>query len=216
PEAAARSARYAALDAVAAETGATAVLLGHTRDDQAETVLLAMARGAGPRGLAGMAPVRGRYRRPLLGVARAVVRQSCVDLGLEPWEDPHNFDDRYARARVRELIDTLGDKVVANLARTAALVAMDSTELDAQAARVPVDAVLDVDELTALAPAIRTRVLRRWALRAGATPAALSYQHIVALDALVTAWHGQGPVPLPGGIRARRVGRVIESDPPCG
>jgi tRNA(Ile)-lysidine synthase len=214
PEAAARSARYAALSAVAAELGAAAVLLGHTRDDQAETVLLALARGAGPRGISGMAAVRGIYRRPLLGLSRVVVRRSCAELGLDPWEDPHNSDDRYSRARIRELIATLGDKVVANLARTAALVAADCAELDAQASAVLVGPVLDVAEVAALSPVIRGRVLRRWALSVGAPGGLLAHSHITALDSLVMAWRGQGPVQLPGGIQVRRTAGVILADRP--
>ncbi|MDP9399194.1 MAG: tRNA lysidine(34) synthetase TilS, partial [Actinomycetota bacterium] len=101
PEAAARSARYAALDEAAQRLGAAAVLLGHTRDDQAETVLLGLARGSGPRSLAGMRPVSGRYRRPLLALDRATVRAACTAHGLIPWDDPYNGDPRYARVRVR-------------------------------------------------------------------------------------------------------------------
>ena len=106
-------------------TGAT-VLLGHTRDDQAETVLLGLARGARGTLSAGMAAVRGRYRRPLLGgPPRALVRRACADAGLVPWEDPHNADPAYARVRVRHaalpaLEDALGPGVAAALARSAA------------------------------------------------------------------------------------------------
>src|SRR5450631_374064 len=101
PEAAARAARYAALEQAGASAGAAAILLGHTLDDQAETVLLGLARGSGARSLAGMAARRGRYLRPLLAVRRAQTRAACAALRLEPWEDPHNRDPGYARARVR-------------------------------------------------------------------------------------------------------------------
>ncbi|WP_018352301.1 tRNA lysidine(34) synthetase TilS [Longispora albida] len=214
PEAAARTARYEALERVAAETGASAVLLGHTQDDQAETVLLALARGSGPRGISGMPASRGVYTRPLLDLPRATVRQACADEGLDSWEDPHNTDDRYARARVRELIGTLGAKVVANLARTAALVAADCAELDRQAAEAyrPAE-TLDTARLAALAAPIRTRVIRTWALASGALPADLTHQHILAVDALVTNWRGQGPIPLPGNVSVtRRNGRLVASD----
>src|SRR5712692_1076575 len=102
PEAAARSARYAAIDQVTSETGAVAVLLGHTMDDQAETVLLGLARGSGARSLSGMASVRGTYIRPLLGLRRDQTRAACAALGLDPWDDPQNADPGYARARVRD------------------------------------------------------------------------------------------------------------------
>jgi tRNA(Ile)-lysidine synthase len=139
PEAAARTARYAALEQAAEQAGAAAVLLGHTRDDQAETVLLGLARGAGGRALAGMPARRGRFRRPLLGVARATLREACAAQGLEPWDDPHNADPAYARARVRHqalpaLEAALGPGVAAALARTAAQLSEDCDALDALAA----------------------------------------------------------------------------------
>ncbi|MDY7089152.1 MAG: tRNA lysidine(34) synthetase TilS [Actinomycetota bacterium] len=139
PEAAARTARYAALADFATRVGAVAVLLGHTRDDQAETVLLALARGAGPRGLSGMPARKGIFLRPLLDVARADTRKACAALGLTPWEDPHNSDPAFARSRVRgkalpALVEALGPAVVANLARSASMIAADNEALDAQAA----------------------------------------------------------------------------------
>jgi len=139
PEAAARAARYAALEQVAEQAGAAAVLLGHSRDDQAETVLLGLARGAGARALAGMPAQRGRFRRPLLGVARATLREACTAQDLEPWDDPHNADPAYARARVRHrampaLEEALGPGVAAALARSAAQLSADCDALDAIAA----------------------------------------------------------------------------------
>jgi tRNA(Ile)-lysidine synthase len=220
PEAAARSARYAALVAAARAFGAAAVLLGHTRDDQAETVLLALARGAGPRGLAGMPGRRDvdgvTLLRPLLDVSRAETADACAVLDLKPWSDPHNVDPAYARARVRAvalpaLTSALGDDVVDNLARTARLLATDADYLDALAASAldnarAVDGALNVAKLRELPEALRTRVLHAWALECGAAGAALAYTHIEALDALVTAWRGQGPVHLPGGTRIARFG----------
>jgi tRNA(Ile)-lysidine synthase len=219
PEAAARSARYAALDALAGRHDAAVVLLGHTRDDQAETVLLALARGAGPRGLAGMPPRRGRYARPLLDVSRADTRKACAALGLVTWDDPHNTDPAYARARVRAdalpaLVAALGPAVVDNLARTAALLAADTAALDDLAAaalaacRTP--GGLAVAALGGLPDAVRTRVLHAWARELGAPGGALAQRHVAALDAFVTGWHGQGPTMLPGGIAvARRAGDLV-------
>ena len=218
PEAAARTARYAALSAAAEQSGAAAVLLGHTRDDQAETVLLALARGAGPRGLAGMPARRGILRRPLLDVARADTRKACAALGLVPWDDPHNVDPAYARSRVRgsalpALIADLGPAVVANLARSASMIAADNEALDslAEAALSAAGPApdLDISEISGLPTAIRRRVLHLWARRLGAPGSALSHRHVEALDALVTQWHGQGPVHLPGAIVAARVRGVL-------
>ncbi|WP_433314865.1 tRNA lysidine(34) synthetase TilS [Micromonospora chersina] len=218
PEAAAREARYAALVAAARRHDAAGVLLGHTRDDQAETVLLALARGAGPRGLSGM-PARRELDgvpllRPLLDVPRDDTREACAALGLTPWADPHNVDPAYARSRVRAdllpaLVEALGPGVVGNLARTARLLAADTAALDelAGAALAEVRAAeggLTVDGLAALPAAVRTRVLHAWARELGAPPAALSHRHVAALDALVTDWHGQGPAHLPGGLPVRR------------
>ena len=123
PEAAARAARYQALDDTASAAGAVSVLLGHTLDDQAETVLLGLARGSGARSLAGMAPASGRYLRPLLGIRRAQTRAACAALGLQPWDDPQNHDPGYARARVRHqvmpaLAAALGPGLAQALARS--------------------------------------------------------------------------------------------------
>ncbi|BCB85668.1 tRNA lysidine(34) synthetase TilS [Phytohabitans suffuscus] len=223
PEAAAREARYQALIAAATRLGASAVLLGHTRDDQAETVLLALARGSGPRGMAGMPRRRDvegvALLRPLLDVSRDETRKACAALSLNPWDDPHNTDPAYARARVRSsalpaLVEALGAGVVDNLARTARLLAADAAALDAIAAaaleraRRPEDA-LDVTELQRLPDAVRTRVLHAWARERGAPPAALSHRHVAALDALVMAWRGQGPVHLPGGLPVARRGTLL-------
>jgi tRNA(Ile)-lysidine synthase len=221
PEAAARTARYEALSAAAARAGAVAVLLGHTRDDQAETVLLALARGAGPRGLAGMPQRKGIFRRPLLDVSRADTRKACAAQGLVPWDDPHNVDPAFARSRVRgaalpALVEALGPAVVANLARSAAQIAADNAALDALAREALVAAYgperssLGIPAMSGMVDAVRTRVLHAWAKQLGASGAALSHRHVQALDALITDWHGQGPVHLPGGIRVARVrGRLV-------
>ncbi|NLU80284.1 tRNA lysidine(34) synthetase TilS [Micromonospora sp. HNM0581] len=229
PEAAAREARYQALVEIAERHGAAALLTGHTRDDQAETVLLALSRGAGPRGIAGM-PARRDLAgtplvRPLLEIGRTETRAACTALGLVPWDDPHNSDPSYARSRVRAdvlpvLIRALGPGVLDNLARTAALVAADNAVLDELAvealsrARHP-DGGLATGTLADLAPAVRGRVLRAWAHESGVPPAALSHRHVAALDGLVTAWRGQRASYLPGGLRVlRRDGRLVSEPPP--
>ena len=241
PEAAARRARYTALEQVAHQTGAAAVLLGHTRDDQAETVLLGLARGSGARALAGMPARRGRFRRPLLGLSRATLRDACLAQRLDPWEDPHNSDPSFARVRVRRhalpaLEDALGPGIAEALARSAAQLSADCEALDAIArteewriqppvppgpgaaaqagagAAAAILSVADAEGLGALVPAIRTRVLRQAALRAGCPGGSLTAAHVAALDALVTGWHGQRGADLPGAIRVqRRYGRLLFS-----
>ncbi|GAA2131604.1 tRNA lysidine(34) synthetase TilS [Nocardioides bigeumensis] len=211
PEAAAREARYAVLEEVAERLGAAAVLLGHTRDDQAETVLLGLARGSGPRSLAGMRRGHGRYRRPLLDVARADTVTACQVEGLEVWDDPHNADPAYLRTRVRARVlpvleAELGPGVAETLARTADQLRVDVEHLDdlAEQALAALPDPLSVPALEALPTAVRRRVLRRLALDAGAPAGELFHEHVLAVDALLTDWHGQKWIDLPGHLRAAR------------
>jgi tRNA(Ile)-lysidine synthase len=226
PEAAARQARYAVLDQVAERCAAGVVLLGHTRDDQAETVLLGLARGSGGRSLAGMRRAFERYRRPLLDVPRADTITACQVEGLTWWEDPHNADPGYARVRVRQRVlpvleEDLGPGVAETLARTAEQLRADMDLLDdvAEAAHAslgrhtdgddPSGPSYDVAELAAQPGPIRTRVLRLAAVAAGAIDSELTYEHVTALDELVTRWRGQRWIDLPGHLRAvRRDGRI--------
>lgn len=227
PEAAARTARYAALrtalDSLTPTPSPTrsgaepaydrggAVLLGHTLDDQAETVLLGLGRGSGPRSIAGMRPVDPPWLRPLLGVRRAATRAAAEAEGLPVWDDPHNDDPRFTRARLRHevlplLEDALAGGVAEALARTAELLGEDLDTLDAVAAttlaRVRTEGEIDAVALAAQPPAVRTRVLRQWLLGEGVP--AVSNVQLRAVDALVADWHGQGPVALPAELAARR------------
>jgi tRNA(Ile)-lysidine synthase len=216
-EAGARRARYDAIDEVAADLGASAVLLGHTRDDQAETVLLGLARGSGTRSLAGMPRTRGIYRRPLLDLPRDVVR-AAVPEDAAVVDDPHNRDDRYARARVRHRVlpvleSELGPGAAEALARTADLARADADLLDALAAdqrtAVERDGELDADGLAGRPPAIVSRVVRTWLVERGVGAGALTAVHVGRVVDLVTAWRGQGAVALPGGVEAvRECGRL--------
>nr|WP_090338718.1 tRNA lysidine(34) synthetase TilS [Mycolicibacterium malmesburyense]CRL66708.1 tRNA(Ile)-lysidine synthetase [Mycolicibacterium malmesburyense] len=209
PEAAARTARYRALDAARDDMP---VLLGHTLDDQAETVLLGLGRGSGPRSIAGMRPWDPPWGRPLLGVRRTVTRAACAELGLTPWEDPHNADRRYTRVRLREevlplLEEVLGGGVAEALARTAGALRADTDTLDELADHalggVRRGDGLDSAELAALPEALRLRVIRRWLLDGGAV--GLTDKQIRAVDALVTAWRGQGGVAVGSPLRERRL-----------
>lgn len=216
PEAAARSARYAALrDAATGGSARTGmIMVGHTLDDQAETVLLGLARGSGTRSLAGMAPVLAGpvpVVRPLLDLPRATTRAACDQWGLQVWADPHNLDPSYARVRVRGRVlpvleAELGPGVAQALARTAALTRQDADALDEWAARalptVECQAGLSVAALAELPRAVATRVLRSW-LRTGGVGQTDS-AHVEAVWQLVEQWHGQGPVMLPGGLAVRR------------
>ncbi|GLZ77197.1 tRNA(Ile)-lysidine synthase [Actinorhabdospora filicis] len=222
PENAARSVRYAALDDAAERHDAAAVLLGHTRDDQAETVLLALARGGGPRGISGMPERRGHYRRPLLDLPREVLTKACAEQDLPTWDDPHNADPAYRRSALRALMpaltEVLGPGLSANLARTARLVADDNRVLNGLAARLTAraagsDASLDVAALAGQPRALRTRVLHTWARLLGVPGSGLNHGHVSELDRLITDWHGQGPVQLPGSREVRRVGTRLVGGP---
>lgn len=211
PEAAAREARYAALRREAAARDAT-LLLGHTRDDQAESVLLGLARGSGARSLSGMAARADGLVRPLLGLPRATTETCCAELGLTPWQDPHNADPAYARVRARTRVlpvleAELGPGVAEALARSADLLRADATLLDSLAAEarrsVEHDRGLDCAGLASLPDALRSRVLLGWLRDLGGHD--LTARHVAAVDALVTAWRGQGAVDLPG-TRVSRTG----------
>ena len=219
PEAAARDARYAALSDAAHETGAVAVLLGHTLDDQAETVLLGLARGSGASSLQGMAPANGIYRRPLLGIRRSTTVQDCADASLTPWTDPHNSDPSYTRVRVRETVlptleSKLGPGIAVSLARTAEQLREDADALDHFAEEI-VEELADIAEagislpVSALAsnPAALRQRLIRLAVQ-GEFHVSLSRQHTLEVARLVTDWHGQGRIDLPG-LTAHRDGGLL-------
>ncbi len=232
PEAAAREARYAVLAEIAERFSARAVLLGHTLDDQAETVLLGLTRGSGGRALSGMRRAFEVYRRPLLDLTRADTETACLTEGIEFWTDPHNEDQDFTRVRVRTKVlplleAELGPGVAGTLARTADLLRADTEYLDAVAASALASALADgeyadavadsdldsvlgeqvalsVSALEQLPGAIRSRVLRLAAAQAGALPAQLFHTHVLEIDRLVTDWHGQKWVELPGHVRAAR------------
>jgi tRNA(Ile)-lysidine synthase len=215
-EAAARRVRYAALEAARPEPR-SAVLLGHTLDDQAETVLLGLGRGSGPRSVAGMREWDAPWLRPLLAVRRADTRAACAARGLTPWEDPHNADPRFTRVRLRHevlplLEDVLAGGVAEALARTAGQLREDAAALDGWASRVRCaaerDGALDVAELAGIPAAVRRRVLRSWLRDHGTGP--LTDAHLRAADDLVGAWRGQGGPRLPGGLDlVRERGRLV-------
>jgi tRNA(Ile)-lysidine synthase len=244
PEAAARAARYDALSAAAREVRARAVLLGHTLDDQAETVLLGLARGSGGASLQGMAaagPLPGEapgdapaasggragtdlegiaLLRPLLDLRRATTRAACAAAGLEPWEDPHNADRRFARVRVRETVlpvleAELGPGIAEALARTAAQLREDADAFDEMIDETIEDLVehaeagisVSVAALAANPAALRNRIIRH--VVAAEFGASLTRVQTLEVARLVTDWSGQGPIDLPR-CRARRSGGRLE------
>lgn len=216
-EAEARSARYAAFDQALAETGATAVLLGHTLDDQAEQVLLGLARGSGTRSLAGMPATRGPFLRPLLGLRRADTEAICAHEGLKYWTDPSNADTSLLRNRIRHellplLDEALGPGLAEALARTATLARRDADHLDAEATTEldrlqlpcsePSSVLLDLHLLRGLGPALLGRVLRTAVVHCGAP--APGFERVAALESLVHDGDSAGPIQLDGHAIARR------------
>ena len=215
-EASARRARYSALDKCAAENSAVAILLGHTKDDQAETVLLGLARGSGARSLSGMASANGIYLRPFLEVTRAQTVAACKELKLEPWNDPHNDDETFLRVKARKNVlpmmeSELGPGIRDALVRSAQLLRDDADALDLLANEFwQSDRSLEVAPLAALPRAIRTRVLRLALFESGVSQ--LSAEQVAQVEALISNWKGQGEVSLPAGVKVSRIsGRLTLS-----
>jgi len=212
-EASARRARYQALKDVANSHNAVAIFLGHTRDDQAETVLLGLSRGSGSRSLSGMAARVDRYRRPLLAITRAQTEAACEEAGIKFWQDPHNQSMEFTRVRVREVVlptmeKEIGPGISDALARSAKLLRDDADALDYLSDEIfskLEPASLDISKLEAQPRAIRTRILRRAIYLAGAPQGSLSADHIEPVEALITAWKGQGSISLPGGVTVARI-----------
>lgn len=215
-EASARRARYDAFEAIAKARNAVAVFLGHTKDDQAETVLLGLARGSGARSLSGMATQNGIYVRPFLNITRQQTEAACKELQLNPWQDPHNEDLRFLRVKVRKNVlpimeRELGPGITDALVRSAQLLRDDADALDNLAAQFwERDKSLTIEPLEKLPKAIRTRVLRIALFEKGV--ALLSSEQVGQVEALISNWKGQGEVSLPSGVKVSRIsGRLTLS-----
>ena len=207
-ESGARDARYAAINESVEETKAVKVFLGHTHNDQAETVLLGLARGSGARSLSAMASENGIYIRPLLAITREETESACKEWGLNFWSDPHNLNTEFTRVKVRRevipyLEEHLDPGISKALVRTAALLRDDADALDLWAKEESTD--LQCERLAGLPRAIRSRIIRQAAFAAGATPGKLTYEQVGAIDALICAWKGQGEVSLAGGVKVERI-----------
>jgi tRNA(Ile)-lysidine synthase len=212
-EASARRARYAAFEAAIVKHSPDYFFLAHTKNDQAENVLLGLARGSGTRSLSGMADENGIYIRPILHVERSTTEEVCRENDLKPWIDPQNSDESYTRVRARRnvlpiLEKNLGPGIVDALARSAKILREDADTLDQYAddfLKMTSSEDLDTELLGKLPKAVRSRVLRRVILAAGAPSGSITADHVAAVEALVTAWHGQGEVSLPGGVKVGRI-----------
>ena len=208
----ARRARYAFLRRAAAESGATAIATAHTRDDQAETVLLHLTRGSGLAGLAGMRPSRDGIIRPFLTLSRADTVAICVAAGITPREDPTNRELRFARNRVRRRVipelERINPQATLALARFAGVAAM-ATDAAASEADAALDAALEgeVVVLDRLDRRVRDDALSRWWERL--TGRSLSSANRLALAALAAGTAGSAAADLPGGRAVREYRRLM-------
>ena len=221
-EASARRARYQIFNQALNTYSASVFFLGHTLDDQAESVLLGLARGSGTKSLSGMPEVTGPFIRPLLNIESATTDAACLEYEIEFWNDPHNLNEDFRRVRVRKHIipameENLGPGITEALARSARLLREDATALEDWAARIYSELdpkSLDVEVLAGVPKAVRSRVIRLAIYAAGAPSGSISADHIVPIEALITNWHGQGSADLPGGVKVARIsGRLSLSTP---
>lgn len=221
-EASARRARYKVFQQAIETYGPNTFLLGHTKNDQAEGVLLGLARGSGTKSLSGMQEVSGIFVRPLLGIDRATTEIACHESNIEYWVDPHNSNQDFTRVRVRENIlplleNDIGPGIVDALARSAKILREDATALDEWAENVfrqvePMD--IEISILATLPVAVRSRVLRMAIYAAGAPAGSISAAHLEPIEAFVSDWRGQGHTSLPGGVKVCRIsGRLSLSKP---
>ena len=221
-EASARRARYKVFQQAIETYGPNTFLLGHTKNDQAEGVLLGLARGSGTKSLSGMQEVSGIFVRPLLGIDRATTEIACHESNIEYWVDPHNSNQDFTRVRVRENIlplleNDIGPGIIDALARSAKILREDAIALDEWAENVfrqvePMD--IEISILTTLPVAVRSRVLRMAIYAAGAPAGSISAAHLEPIEAFVSDWRGQGHTSLPGGVKVCRIsGRLSLSKP---
>ena len=220
-EASARRARYKVFEQSMETYGAKTFFLGHTKNDQAEGVLLGLARGSGTKSLSGMQEVSGPYIRPFLTIDRSTTEEACREAGIEFWSDPHNIKSEFSRVRVRENILPLiereiGPGIIDALSRSAKILREDATALDEWADAVfsqlnPAD--IEISALSDLPIAVRSRVLRRAIHAAGAPIGSISASHLEPIEAYVSDWRGQGHTSLPGGVKVGRIsGRLSLSN----
>jgi tRNA(Ile)-lysidine synthase len=221
----ARRARYGFLRRVAAEVRAARICTGHTRDDQAETVILHFLRGSGLDGLAGMLPLTGDIARPLLAVTRAESEAYCAARGWAPRQDATNADLRFARNRVRHqmlpLLEAFNPNLRATLTRNATLLADDAACLESLAddawsrvARITStddhEIALDLPAIGACPAALRTRLYVRAALVAGiGDESYLEARHLALVEQVCLCGHTGQAQTLPGGLVVRRDGHAL-------
>jgi tRNA(Ile)-lysidine synthase len=221
----ARAARYRHLDAIAERVGASHIAVAHTQDDQAETVLLNLLRGTGPRGLAGIPPTRRRILRPLLQVSRVEVEAYASSRQVGFRTDASNTSDAYRRNRVRHhllplLAKEYNPRIVESLAGLAGLMREDDSALAEQADRllaksgrvVDRTVILDAATLAAAPPSVVRRAFHGAFQQASQAAHSLTRRHLDAMRGLLS---GGGMVRLPGGLVGQRAGKDIRIGRPA-
>ncbi|MEY3696352.1 MAG: hypothetical protein RJA41_2 [Actinomycetota bacterium] len=212
-EASAREARYKALRNYAKEINARAIMLAHTMDDQAETVLIRISRGSSARSLAGMAHITNDLWRPLLDIERGKLHNALKSYGITAISDPHNFDRQFTRVKIRldvipALISALGQNVVAGLARTARMSRMDAEALEEIASKIYPKLLLEnellIGELISQPMAIQTRVVHHWLLSRGVPANSLNSDHVFAVCRMAAEPQVKGPIKVAGGVEVQK------------
>ena len=212
-EAAAREARYNALRAQAKIVGARAIMLAHTMDDQAETVLMRIARGSSTRSLSGMAHISGDLWRPLLDLDRKTLHEALSAFNLPAISDPHNFNRQFTRVKIRldvipKLVEALGQNVVAGLARTARMARLDTEALETIAASVYSKCIIEnellIGELINHPLAVQSRIVHHWLVNKGVSPTNLSSDHIFAICRMAKDPQVKGPIKITGGVEVQK------------
>jgi tRNA(Ile)-lysidine synthase len=234
-EQAARRARYTFLEKTAKRKKAKLILVAHTMDDQAETVLLRLVRGSASEGLSGMEPVRPlregsniRIVRPLLSWARRLDTESyCRRQGAAYAVDEMNFDEKFTRVKVRRqllpLMESFNNRIVETLFRTASLLREDNTTLALNASELLKAAAeaadsnhetsppaLDVNVLAKAPAALRRRALRQWLAEGRGGLQRVERVHLLGVERLLEGAKGGRIAELPGGATVRRVRGRLE------
>jgi tRNA(Ile)-lysidine synthase len=212
-EAAARNARYKALRDYAFSVDARAIMLAHTMDDQAETVLMRISRGSSTRSLAGMAHITKDLWRPFLDIERQTLHNALTSFGIEAISDPHNFDRQFTRVKIRldvipALISALGQNIVTGLARTARMARMDADALEQIASKLYPKLLIEnellIGELINQPLAIQTRIVHHWLLSRGVPANGLSSDHVFSVCRMAADPRLKGPMKVAGGVEVQK------------
>lgn len=216
-EADARTARYSAFDTIITDHNLEAFLIGHTKSDQAEQVMLGLLRGSGTRSISGIPERRGVFVRPFLNVLnRAETQKVCNENLVTYWCDPHNDSTDYNRVNIRKLIKetetVTGQNIVEPLVRTAKISTEDADALDFYAT-VAYDTIVssdwNIDTLLTVPVAIRKRVYRNKLISLNIATDKVSFDALASIETLISDWHGQKVNNITSNLMVTRVDNRI-------